>query len=130
MPDSVRYKAKLIVYVDSAECTTCRISRLGRYKETKSLLEKESLALLVLLENTVFATIPLAKYLQDMDLEIPVYVDEEGLFLILNDIEPKEGRLHSLFVDRVGHPLLVGDPSSSNEMLELFKNVINTNKPF
>lgn len=65
MPDSLREKPKLIVYIDSAECTTCRISRLGRYKETKNLLDKEGISLVVLLENTLLATIPLERYLQD-----------------------------------------------------------------
>ena len=34
MPDSLRNKAKLIVYIDSTECTSCRISHLGLYNNT------------------------------------------------------------------------------------------------
>lgn len=31
MPDSIRNIAKLVVYVDSSECTTCRISHIGMF---------------------------------------------------------------------------------------------------
>ena len=33
MADSLRDRAKLIVYIDSSECTTCRISHIGQYHE-------------------------------------------------------------------------------------------------
>ena len=32
MPDSLRQKSMVIVYVDSAECATCKISRLWTYE--------------------------------------------------------------------------------------------------
>ena len=33
MPDSLREKPKLIIYIDSTECTTCRISHFGEYRK-------------------------------------------------------------------------------------------------
>ena len=76
MPDSMRDKPKLIVYVDSTECTTCWISNAWRYESVFALSENtRAFDVFLLLRDTTLESIPLTRYLSDQDLSIPFYVD-------------------------------------------------------
>lgn len=121
MPDSLQGKAKLIVYIDSAECTTCRISHIEMYHELFQVSkEYESFAVMLLLSNINLNGIPVIRYLSDLRIEHPVYVDVDNEFLMINPVIPEDNRMHAFFIDKIGTPLCVGDPVGSEKMLQLF----------
>ena len=122
MPDSVRSKAKLIIYLDSTECASCRISRLGMYHHLFQLSEETGLyEVVVLLSNIKFHGIPVLRYVSDQELEHPVYFDVENKFLELNKSIPQDEKLlHVFLVDDAGTLRCVGDPSISEKMLQVF----------
>ena len=129
MPDSLRDKPKLIVYIDSTECTTCRISHLWEYQDLFDLSKKtRAFDILLLMCNTEFESIPLARYLLDQDLMYPVYVDTDKSFLKDNAVIPSDVRMHSLLVDSTGSPMFVGDPSRSGHMMTAFKLALQENQ--
>lgn len=129
MPDSLRDKRKLIVYIDSTECTTCRISHLWEYQDLFNLsAQTGSFDVLLLMCNTEFESIPLIRYLSDQNLPYPVYVDTDKVFLKDNQVIPSDTRMHSLFVDSAGRPLFVGDPSRSGHMMTAFKLALQNNQ--
>lgn len=118
MPDSLRSVPKLIVYIDSSECTTCRISRIGMYQGVIRLSEeKGTFEVILLFSNVNLNGIAVTRYLSDMEISLPVYVDDENAFFELNPFIPEDRRMHSFLVDENGTPLCVGDPTSSREML-------------
>ena len=122
MPDSLREKAKLIIYIDSSECTTCRISHFWEYQDIFKLsAQLRSFEVMLLMCDTEFESIPLTRYLSDQKLIHPVYVDTDKVFLKDNPVIPPDERMHSLLVDGTGRPLFVGDPSRSEQMLAVFK---------
>lgn len=126
MPDSLRDRANLIVYIDSSECTTCRISRIGQYHELYQLSqEKGSFEVVLLLSNVDLNGIPVIRYLSDLEIEHPVYVDVDNEFLKLNPAIPEDRRMHSFLVDENGTPLCVGDPTASKEMLLVFMGAVD-----
>lgn len=126
MPDSFRDKAKLIVYIDSTECTTCRISHLGLYNNTFEVSkEKGAFEVVLLLANVELYGIPLIKYLSDMELHTPIYVDENNMFLRLNPSIPGDRRMHAFLVNDIGKPICVGDPSVSDKILQVFMGAVN-----
>ena len=124
MPDSLREKAKLIVYVDSSECRSCRFSKIPAYDRIISEAEPYGVEVMIMMENRTFSGITLTQYLSDIDLGIPIYVDEESTFLELNPAANKDVRLHSFLVNRHGTPVLVGDPVMSPGIAELFGRVL------
>lgn len=127
MPDSLREKAKLIVYLDSTECASCRISHLESYHQLFHLSEETGLfEVVVLLSNTELYGMSILRYVSDQMLEHPIYCDVENKFLRLNPSIPKTAlSFHSFLVDHVGVPVCVGDPSMSETMYLIFLKSIN-----
>ena len=127
MPDSLRDRSKLIVYIDSTECTGCRLSKLVQYSTFA-----ESLRLL----NTDFFVLITPKigrkeYITDLVLsyEYPfsVYLDDKGIFLDVNPLYAgKPSNLYTVLIKRDQSPVLFGDPLSSDAMYRLFLNRIQT----
>lgn len=125
MPDDLRKKPKLLVYADSTECTTCRISNIGRYHQFFQLSEEKGLFEVVLLfPNINLSGVSIERYLLDSDIWYPVFIDVENRYLELNPYADADQRLHALFIDEDGTPLYVGDPSSSREMLQVFLETV------
>ena len=127
MPDSLRDKPKLIVYIDSTECTTCRISRIGMYHGLFHFAEEIGLfEVMLILSNVDLDGIPVIRYISDLEIEHPVYVDVDNEFLHINRAIPKDKRMHSFLIDRFGSPLCVGDPASSDKMLLVLYRAVNS----
>ena len=127
MPDSVRSKAKLIVYVDSIECSTCRVSHIGMYHGLFHFAEESGLfEVMLILSNVDLNGIPIIRYLSDLEIEHPVYVDVDNEFLHLNHAIPKDKRMHSFLINRSGSPLCVGDPAISDKMQPIFYRAVNS----
>lgn len=124
MPDSLREKAKLIVYVDSSECVPCRITKMPMYKSILNIMEPNDVALVILLANRHFSGIPIVQYVSDIDLGIPIYVDLENAFMERNPAVNRDVRLHAFLVNKQGNPVLVGDPVFVPEIEELLGQVI------
>lgn len=124
MPDSLREKAKLIVYVDSSSFVPCRISKMPIYDKIISEAAAFQVEVVILLGNRSFSGIPLTQYVADRNLGLPIYVDEDNVFLTLNPAAAADSRLNSFLVNRQGTPVLVGDPVLSPGIAELFARVL------
>lgn len=122
MPDSLRSRPKLIVYIDSTECSTCQISHFWEYQDVFDLSSQTGLFdVMILMWDTNFESIPIERYLCDQNLAIPVYVDKSRRFLSDNPVIPDDARMHCLLVDGTGRPKFVGNPCASGHMLSAFK---------
>ena len=124
MPDSLREKAKLIIYVDSLECGSCRLTKIPAYERILPLAESYGVEVMIMMANRTYSGITLAQYLSDIDLGVPIYVDEESVFLSMNSAIPADTRLHSFLVNRQGTPVLIGDPVLSPGIAELFERML------
>jgi hypothetical protein len=130
MPDSLRNKAKLIIYIDTTECTTCRITHLGRYDGVYEMSrEKGSFEVLFLLANTDLYGVPVTRYLADSPIRYPVYVDDDNRFPGLNPAIPKDPRFHIFLVDGAGTPVCAGDPSATESMFQVFLGAVDKLPP-
>lgn len=126
MPDSLRDKAMLIIYIDSAECTTCRISHIEMYHALFELSRTDgSFDVFILLSNLELNGIPLLKYLSDIVVDHPLYVDEDNVFLKLNPVVPDDRRMRAFLVNGQGRPICIGDPVSSDRMHDVFLDALN-----
>ena len=127
MPEPLEKRARLVIYVDSTECATCRISHLDMYHPLFHLSErKKSFELMILFYNSkVFEGVPLETFLSRLQIEIPVYIDVENSFMKDNPIIPSDLRMHSFLINRDGKPIFVGDPISSKELNTSFLRAID-----
>ena len=125
LPDSIRNMPKLIIYVDSVNCTTCVLSKLFQFDHL-SELSKETGAFLpfVLISPKHNETASIEHYLKEDRLVIPVNIDVETCFRLENPIIPSDDRFHFLFTDKNGKLLWVGNPQSSDRVYSTFSKLI------
>ena len=127
MPDSLRKGTKLIIFVDSTECSKCRISRFIQYEPFfKESLKTGRFDVLLLLSIKENETEELVSFLSLIESPFPIYIDDKHCFMQLNPILSSDSRFQGLLIDREGHPLLIGDPASSDKIREMFFSQINT----
>lgn len=75
---------------------------------------------------TIFS--PLQEELEDVrlklmvaDYDFPVYVDVNGTFGKLNRCIPTDVRFHEFLLDEMGKPLFIGNPTSNEQLSDLFR---------
>lgn len=120
-------KAKFVVYVDSTECSLCKVSKLVQY-ESVIRLSRESgtfdLLFLLCPKRTEYQSV--CEYLEFMDYTFPVYLDDLQLFRKNNPFIPNDIRFHSFFVDAENVVQVVGDPVLSPNIMNLINALSDT----
>lgn len=118
----------LIVYVDSSECSKCRIEKFARYQDLEYLSKSTGKFDLVFLlsvqknmQNDIF------EFLKYCELDYPIYIDNNNDFRRLNPHVPDDLRLHCFYTDSEGHVRLVGDPVENASIRKIFMRFIKTN---
>ena len=126
MPEELRSKPKLIIFVDSTECSSCQVGDFIRYKD----LYKESTA------GGLFCLFPLVStkksIYKDIQVlatqiasEIPIYFDDNSCFEMFNQFIPEESKYHAITVDENNRIVLVGDPIYNETTMKLFHTIFS-----
>ena len=116
----------LIVFVDSTECSRCRIDKLNRYHDYIALSEeKNTFNVLFLLSINKKSRDEVIEYLLLTEPDYPIYIDENNDFRSLNPSIPDDTRFHTILVNGKGKAILVGDPMANASIRTIFDNVIN-----
>lgn len=127
LDDSLMSVPKLVVYIDSAECESCRVQKLYQYGRLAELSRStRKYELFILFSPKQKGKEQFVKLLQHRDYPFPVYVDVENDFEKMNSFIPRNPRFHTFLVDRYNNPIIVGDPLAGEKMEELFMSVINS----
>ena len=128
MPDSIRGKAKLLIYIDSTECSKCRISSLARYESLYDMSKENALFELfplICITNTTREDVLIQ--LEWQELPFPVYVCEgKESLTALNPFVPALAKLHYMLLNQKNCPIMIGDPVNGEKMMSLFKKQLNT----
>jgi len=125
MPDSLRNQTKFIVFVDSTECSKCRISRFVRYGDMFRISsETQAFVPILLLSTTRSEQQTIVEHLQQIELPFPVYLDVDHSFARSNPLLMTDYRFHSVTIDGNGKVLLPGDPVENGKLMELFHREI------
>lgn len=129
MPDSLRSKAKLIVYVDSSDCTGCRLSKLIQYSTFAESLQAWNIPFFVLMAPQKGKKEEVTELILSYDYPFPVFLDDNRVYLDINlQYTDMPSSLYTVLVDEDCRPVLIGDPLSSDAMYKLFFNRIQTIK--
>lgn len=127
-PDLTVPAVRLVVYIDSTECSSCRINQLHKYSQYASLAD-----LYPGLE-TVVVIWPNSEVAENIDNDLAhrkfpfdVFIDREGSFLRENPWMPSIGRnQHAFLTGKDGLPVVTGDPITSAGRDRLLRNAIYT----
>lgn len=116
---------KFIIYYDTTDCSSCRISHLTDLKPLYDMANTSEFTVL-----TIFS--PAIEDVNDVILQLtitnhfmPIYVDAIGEFRRLNKDLPSDHRFHSFLLDENNKPIFVGNPLNSTKLSELFAKKIN-----
>ncbi|NPD91626.1 hypothetical protein [Xylanibacter muris] len=133
MADSIKPDLRLVVYVDSSECSSCVLDQMYHWNEMLSESRKYDGRL-----QYVFIVAPRPSQLEDARLSLeycglqsPVYVDTGFVFRCSNPWFPSGRMYHTFLLNRNDSVLLVGSPLDNPNINELFtrtvKSVITNN---
>ncbi len=127
MDNSLRTVPKMIVYVDSTECTMCRVSKFKTYYDSiyNESRKDGRFELILLIYSRKVEGIPVSRLVSDFEFGIPVYVDEKNTFLKDNPAVPQDSRLHAFFVDGNGSPVFIGDPGMNKRIRDMLGDYLN-----
>ena len=121
-------EAKLVVYVDSVVCSSCRIDQMFDYEEIINYREEIGGGFI-----PIFLFAPprtkideVLRTLESTQFNYPILLDEAHVFSQANPHLPADSRLHTFLLDKNGKVVLVGDPVNNPPLWELYKTTITT----
>jgi hypothetical protein len=120
--------AKLVVWVDSAACSTCRIDRLFEYEVIVEFREEigDEFVPVFLFSPPQDKIDEVIKAVEFNELDCPVFIDENHAFPAMNPHIPADNRFHTFLIDKNGKVVLVGNPVNNPALWELYKTTITT----
>ena len=117
---------KLVVYVDSSECSSCAIDKLERwnlymnkYKHVKDLL------FLVILESRKANLEYVERKVGMTGMHTHVFIDTLSFFRRHNPQIPKDRMFHTFLLDESDSVVLVGNPMQNNQIDNLLKQIVD-----
>ena len=127
LDDSLMSVPKLVVYIDSTECESCRIQKLYQYNRLAELSRKSrKYELVILFSPKREGKEQFVKLLQHKDYPFPVYVDIDNDFEKMNAFIPRDSRFHTFLLDGSNKPVIVGDPLSGERKEELLLSILDS----
>lgn len=116
---------KLIVYYDSLDCSSCRISHLMDLYPLYDMADTSNFSVI-----TIFS--PKKENLEEVRFQLkitdplaPTYIDPSGSFAKFNQCIPTDIRFHTFLLNENGRVIFVGNPYMSVNLKELFIERLN-----
>lgn len=117
---------KLVVYVDSVECTACAINHIDSWGPFVDYAEQFNNQL-----RFYFIFSPMKKELRGIELMIsntmfdyPILLDTLGEFEKLNPHLPKNGTFHTFLLDENNNVILVGNPLRNKKIKDMLYKIV------
>lgn len=127
LSETSKCKFKVVLYVDSANCSSCAYKNLWRWKEFKEEMDKKKKKVQIVFIMNPSETNKKSLYeamKQSTVFDEPIYVDTLGIFNSANPLLPSESLFHCFLLDAENKILLVGNPVTNKRMRELYLNDI------
>ena len=119
---------KMIIYYDSADCSSCRISHLIELEPLYWAAEEGHYDVVTIFSPRAEELEEFRLQLSVQDIGFPVYVDTYGSFAGENAGIPEDERFHSFLVGGDGRPVFVGNPLGSEKLQDIFQKVLADTK--
>jgi hypothetical protein len=117
---------KVLFYVDSTGCTSCRLN-LGMWdfliKESKEVLDKHQIGFLFFFQSKNLQDIPALLHAESF--KHPVFIDLQNRINTLNGF-PVQSQYQSFLLDKDNKVLMIGNPADQPVIWDLYKTVIES----
>lgn len=118
---------KLIVYYDSLDCSSCRISHLMDLYPLYDMADTSNFSVITIFSPKKENLEEVSFQIQILDPMIPVYIDRLGSFAQFNQGIPLDVKFHSFLVNNDDIVVLVGNPLYNENIAGLLNKIINNN---
>lgn len=116
---------KLVVFVDSTECSTCYTKKMETWYYLLDTLQNKNFEILVIFSPKKNDCSYIKSKLKYLKVDFPIYLDSIGAFVKNNPHIPDESIYHTFLLDKNNKVLLVGNPFNnknvSNELSEIIE---------
>ncbi len=116
----------LVVYRDPDSCVPCQLDHMYDYRKIIDFRTEVGGGY-----SPAFIFSPKKKNYDTVHLTLcrtrfrhPIFLDEDGLFRVLNKNIPRDSRLHVFLLDKNRRVILAGDPSHNPSLWNLYKGII------
>lgn len=117
--------SRLIIYIDSLSCNTCRITHLLEMLPLYEFSEEDGrFSILPIFSPKTDDLQDIERQLLLLDFPYPIYVDVFSEFAQKNNI-PVDNRFHNFLIDEVGKVRFVGNPIDNEQLRSIFINTLN-----
>lgn len=124
--DSIPSDFTIIVYVDSSECTPCVLGKIHYWNEfNKEAGKKKAVRYLFIMAPPSDSSDEFQQYIDDSNLDWPVYIDSSYVFRKDNPSIPTDMMYHVFMVDNEGQVKIVGDPTRRKSVKKLYLNILD-----
>lgn len=114
---------KMVIWVDSTECSSCRIGNLYRYEKLYDKSQKDCFEVIIIFSPREDEFDEAMRMVELRHFDFPVYFDYGNSFGKSNNI-PSDRRLHTFLLDYDNRICLIGDPTSNEKLGSLFDETI------
>ena len=118
---------KMVVFIDSTECTSCRIGKLIQYSQIETQALNTGKFMLVLIMSPKQKDYSFARHeVEIRGYPFDVYFDPLHEFRSHNSFISDDIRFHAFLTNASHFPVMVGDPSYGERLRSLFEQVIDS----
>lgn len=119
-------KPTLVIFYGKDVCIGCAINQLFELVSgIEEIVQTGECDAAVLFSPDVDNILELQEELQKAKITLPIYVDQFGDFYRLNSDFPKAAVFHNFLLDTNKHPVFIGNPLGSDELMAVFKRTLD-----
>lgn len=118
-------KYKLVVYVDSAVCSTCYLNEMYQWKDFTEMEESQFFSICFIFAHPSRNKNSIQNHFFRTELNHPIDVDTSYCFLDKNPHIPSEHVYHTFLLDKDNKATLVGNPLHNNKIEKMLKTILN-----
>lgn len=129
LKDSGNKTYRMVVYVDSSECTPCALSKLRFWNPLIKEAQDKKINI-----DYIFIIAPKPEDKDDVSMEMEItdlrssiYLDTAYVFRKTNPAIPKDNRFHSFLLNKENNVIMVGCPITSEKIKEIYCRAIDIN---
>ena len=119
----------LVIYFDSLICGTCEVKNLHLWNDLLSQLNSshnlKDFKTIFVFTPSQRQIIPLKLSLRNVQLDYPIFIDEEYLFISKNANIPNNHIMHVFLLDDKNKVILVGNILNNEHVRDLFVNFLS-----
>ena len=123
------YNSKILIYVDTVDCTTCRVRNLIFWQDLMEDYQEldSALNLIYVINPRPEVEVEVEAILYELGLK-NVWLDRDNDFIKMNPFVPRDKKFHVFLLNKENKIELIGSPIGNKKLDKLYRKVIKNLK--